>query len=89
MCENDASRIIIDNSRVALQIVSKLTDDSRGIFYNCDMFIVQAIGGQIWLWYVVKFKKTIFLVEQFPLQAWVRGRHHLVFMHTALSASDS
>ncbi len=89
MSENVASRIIIDNSRVTIKIVSSITDDSWGTIYNCDMFIVQAIGGQIWLWYVVKFIKTIFLVEQFPLQAWERARHHLVFMQTALSASGS
>jgi hypothetical protein len=39
---NDASRIVIDDSRVTLQIVASLTDDSRGVFYDCDMFIVQA-----------------------------------------------
>ncbi len=31
---NDASRIIIDNSRVSLQIVASLTDDSRGFIDN-------------------------------------------------------
>ena len=29
-------------TRVTLQIVASLTDDSRGIIYNCNMFIVQA-----------------------------------------------
>ncbi len=41
---NDASRIVIDESRVTLQIVASLTDDSREIFYNCKMFIEQATG---------------------------------------------
>ncbi len=41
MSVNDASRIVIDNSRVTLQIVSSLTDDSGGIIYCCNMFIVQ------------------------------------------------
>ncbi len=42
MSANDASRIIIEGSRVMHQIVASLTDDSRGIIYNCNMFIVQA-----------------------------------------------
>jgi len=42
MSKNDASRIAIDNSRVTIQIVASLTDNSRGIIYDGDMFIVQA-----------------------------------------------
>ncbi len=42
MSENDASGIVIDDSRVMLQIVVSLTDDSRGIIYNKNMVIVQA-----------------------------------------------
>jgi hypothetical protein len=41
---NDTSRIIIDNSSVALRIVASFTDDSRGVSYNGNMFIVQATG---------------------------------------------
>ncbi len=44
MSENDASRILMDNSRVMFQIVASLTDDSRGVIYNVNMFIVQATG---------------------------------------------
>jgi hypothetical protein len=39
---NDLSRIIMDNSRVMLQIVVSLTDNYRGVIYNHIMFIVQA-----------------------------------------------
>ncbi len=39
---NDASRIILDDFRVTLQIVVSLSDDSRGVIYNCKMFIVQS-----------------------------------------------
>ncbi len=39
---NDASRIIIDKSRVTLQIVVSLSDGSRGIIYDRNMFILQA-----------------------------------------------
>jgi hypothetical protein len=39
---NDASMIVIDNSRVTLQIVAPLTDNSRGVIYNRNMFIEQA-----------------------------------------------
>jgi hypothetical protein len=44
MSVNDAFRIVIDDSRVMLQIVASLSDDSRGIIYDCNMFIVQATG---------------------------------------------
>jgi hypothetical protein len=42
MSVNDASRIVIDDSRVALQIVASLKDVYRGVIYNCNMCIVQA-----------------------------------------------
>jgi hypothetical protein len=42
MSEKDASRIIIDDSIVMLQIVASLSDNSRGVLYNCNMLIVQA-----------------------------------------------
>ena len=41
MSVNDASWIVIDDSRVMLQIVASLTDDSRGMIYERKMFIVQ------------------------------------------------
>ena len=44
MSVNNASRIVIDKSIVMLQTVASLTDDSRGIVYNHNMFIVQATG---------------------------------------------
>ncbi len=47
MSVNDASMIIIDNYRVALQIVASLTDDSRGSIYDHNMFIVQATGSMV------------------------------------------
>jgi hypothetical protein len=45
MSVNDASRIIIGNSRVTLQIVASLIDNSRGVTYNRNVFIVQATGA--------------------------------------------
>jgi hypothetical protein len=45
MSVNDNSRIVIDDSRVALQIVASVTDNSRGIIYDHLMFIVLATGG--------------------------------------------
>jgi hypothetical protein len=42
MSVNDASRILMDNYTVMLQIVVSFTDDSRGVIYNRNMFIVQA-----------------------------------------------
>ncbi len=46
MSVNNASRIVIDKSIVMLQTVASLTDDSRGIVYDHNMFIVQANGAQ-------------------------------------------
>ncbi len=43
MCLNDASNIVIDDSRVKLQIVAPLTDDSGGVIYNQNMFIVNVL----------------------------------------------
>jgi hypothetical protein len=45
MSVNDASRIIIDASRVMVQIVASLTDYSRGIIYDHNMFIVEVTGS--------------------------------------------
>ncbi len=42
MCKKDALWIAIDNSRVTLQVVALLTDDTKGIIYDWYMFIVQA-----------------------------------------------
>ncbi len=39
---NDTSGIIIENSKVMLQIGASITDDSKGVIYNRNMFIVQA-----------------------------------------------
>ncbi len=43
MSVNDASRNAIDDCKVMLEIVAKLTDNSRGIIYNHIMFKEQAI----------------------------------------------
>jgi hypothetical protein len=44
MSVNDDSSIVIDDSRVMLQMVEPLTDDSRGTIYEHNMYIVQATG---------------------------------------------
>ncbi len=44
MSENDASRIVIDDPRVMLQILASLVYDSRCIIYDHDIFIVQALA---------------------------------------------
>ncbi len=44
MSVNDASRITIDDSRLMLQIVTSLTDNSRCVIYNHNVFIVLATG---------------------------------------------
>ncbi len=40
MSENDASSIVIDNSSVTFQIETSLTDGSRGVIYDHNMFTV-------------------------------------------------
>ncbi len=45
MSVNDGAMILIDAFRVMLQIVASLIDDSRGITYDHNMFIVQATDG--------------------------------------------
>ncbi len=47
---NDTSMIVIDDSRVMLQIVALLTEDSIGVIYDHNMFIVQVTK--------LKFKKS-------------------------------
>jgi hypothetical protein len=42
MSVKDVLRIIIDGSRITLIIVASLTEDSRGIIYDHNMFIVRA-----------------------------------------------
>ncbi len=42
MSISDASNIIIEDSRVMLQIVASLADNSGDIIYYCNMSIVQA-----------------------------------------------
>jgi hypothetical protein len=42
MSLNDASRIVIDDSRVMLQMVASVTDNSRVVIYDHIMFIVHA-----------------------------------------------
>jgi len=44
MSVNDASRIIIDGSKV----MASLSDESSGIIYDCIMFIVQDTDGIIY-----------------------------------------
>ncbi len=44
MSKNDVSMIIIDDSRLMLQIVASHTDDSWGIIYDQNVFIVQVTG---------------------------------------------
>ena len=41
MSVNDANRIVIDNSRVNIQVVASLIEGYRGIIYEHNVFIVQ------------------------------------------------
>jgi hypothetical protein len=45
MSLNDASRIVNDDSKMMLHIVVSLTDDSKGVIYDHNMFIVKATGA--------------------------------------------
>ncbi len=44
MSVKDTSRVIIDDSRVILNMVASLTDNSKGVIYDSYMFIVHAIS---------------------------------------------
>jgi hypothetical protein len=46
MSVNDTERSMIDESRVTLQIVASLTDDSRGVIYNCNIFLYRPLLAQ-------------------------------------------
>ncbi len=50
MSVNDVPRIVIDNSRVMLQIVESITDESRGVIYN-RMFKEEATAS-VWNKYI-------------------------------------
>ncbi len=41
MSINDASRIVIDDSRVKLQTVASLTDHSKGVIFDHNLLLVQ------------------------------------------------
>jgi hypothetical protein len=43
----DASRIVIDDSRVTVQNVASLIGDSIGVLYNHNVLIIQATNHQI------------------------------------------
>ncbi len=47
MSVNDTPRIVSDDFTVMLQIVASLTDYSRGLIYDCNLFIVQATDSQL------------------------------------------
>ncbi len=49
MSVKDASKIVIDDFRVMLQIVMSLTDDSIGVIYDCNIFTVYATSVQSFL----------------------------------------
>jgi hypothetical protein len=49
MSVKDASKIVIDDSRVMLQIVMSLTDDSIDVIYDCNIFTVHATSVQSFL----------------------------------------
>ena len=39
-----SARVVNYAPEVTLQIVASLTDNPRGVVYNCKMFIIQAVG---------------------------------------------
>jgi hypothetical protein len=58
----DASRVIIDDSIVTLNVVASLTYNSKGVIYDSYMFIVHAISL---LWKM--------LVTLIPSLSYLRG----------------
>ncbi len=39
--------MIVNDTRMMPQLGASLTDDSRSIIYNCNMFIIQAAGPNV------------------------------------------
>jgi hypothetical protein len=64
MSVNYASWVVIDNSRVMLQNVASLTDDPRGIIYNCNVFIAQGTGVTHVVIYFKKHKPDRFILKK-------------------------
>ncbi len=64
MSVNDASRIIIDDSRVMFLIVASLTDDSVGVIYFRNMFKVQATGPKFTNWSLPAQQLSQLILEQ-------------------------
>jgi hypothetical protein len=56
MSVNDATRIVIDDSRAMLPIVASFNDDSRCVIDDCNMYIVQATGSCAFLDCATQFK---------------------------------
>jgi hypothetical protein len=44
MIISDASRSVVKDFRVMLQLVASLTNNSRGIIYDLNMFIIEFTG---------------------------------------------
>ncbi len=76
MSVNDASRIIIDNSRMILQIVASLTDDSRGVTYNHNMFIVQASGSIPCAWHRDRHLKKRVCMQEMIVSLCLKQQKH-------------
>ncbi len=68
-----SARVINYAPRVMLQIVASLTDDSRGVIYNCHGFIVQATGCRI-LTMTSTLVYYIIVVKRFILLAFCSGK---------------
>jgi hypothetical protein len=46
MSVNDSSRIIIGDSRVTIRVVASLSDDSRGVIYDRNVY---STGQRVWI----------------------------------------
>ncbi len=67
---NDAWEFVIDYSRVTLQIVVSLTDDSRGIFYDRNMLIVQVNNVESKnIWIILPSQVNIWVESFIPLNS--------------------
>jgi hypothetical protein len=73
---NYAPRVINYTPRVMVQIVASLSDDSKGIIYNYNVFIVQATDVEC-----VKVLKYIYTsvlpLQKRKLQSSAQGHYHI------------
>ncbi len=56
-----------------LQIVATLTDDSRGVIYNCNIFIIQATEAEVQIQKNLYRLLMISILDGVPVKSYLKG----------------